>query len=505
MCLRKWFAILLLPAVCVWSSAKAQPQSHRKPERGPHDKISQDMRPQEIIAFINSVRSAPPEFAADILIRLAASENIKDPLWKRELLEEAFRTAVGAQQPVKRVYFSPNPVDTRAGYRAYGFDMKLDVLSLQCRAVDEMLAIDKLKARELFSEMPKPELPPLDCDALAYEVGDLYITLKKIVQNTFNAEEIQRNEDIGFLDTYLGNLASPAQVGPAADTIVDLKLSPLRFETALDAFARALTKVAGDDRSFWASRAATSTALNRLITRCKEQNISTYDLLRAYRSYLLQHLNSKRCADSYQRYMKWQVASVRDFNERLRATTPKSVLPISEEDIKPSEITGEEKTHLYWQSRKASRLFRAIKDLRFGSGKTQISDTEMKSLEWQNKLDRFLSDLAQWNEDDEDSIEDYFHQKTGLLKTLLALLPLGSTRDKVLKQYVLLFDNFDLKQGSRIDWFWRASSLVIQPDGKRPAEPPQWLDVYGPPKNHVLVLYLELRSLAPGRTGTANR
>jgi hypothetical protein len=59
-------------------------------------------RPDEIVYFVNNVRSAQPEFAADLLIRLAQSNKITDATWKSEMLEEAFRLAPSVQQPFKR-------------------------------------------------------------------------------------------------------------------------------------------------------------------------------------------------------------------------------------------------------------------------------------------------------------------------------------------------------------------------------------------------------------------
>lgn len=118
-------------------------------------------RPDELVYFVNNARFAQPEFAADLLIRLAQSDKITDAAWKSELLEEAFRLAPDAQQPFKRKYESWNPIDTRAEFLGYAFELELDTLSLQCRAVKAMLKIDKAKARSLFNEIPKLKLGPV--------------------------------------------------------------------------------------------------------------------------------------------------------------------------------------------------------------------------------------------------------------------------------------------------------------------------------------------------------
>jgi hypothetical protein len=53
------------------------------------------VRDSAIESLVRDARAAPPEFAADALLRLAASKSV-DPDWKRELLEEAYLAAYSA-------------------------------------------------------------------------------------------------------------------------------------------------------------------------------------------------------------------------------------------------------------------------------------------------------------------------------------------------------------------------------------------------------------------------
>src|SRR6202035_4862689 len=52
-------------------------------------------RDAQIEALVMEASAAPPEFAADVLIRASASPRILDSGWKRELLETAFMRAYG--------------------------------------------------------------------------------------------------------------------------------------------------------------------------------------------------------------------------------------------------------------------------------------------------------------------------------------------------------------------------------------------------------------------------
>src|ERR1051325_2728728 len=77
-----------------------QAQVKQKNTPPPHDaeqakksKVKERTPPPEAEAIIADARIAPPEFAADALIRVARSPKVADAELKRELLEEAFRLA----------------------------------------------------------------------------------------------------------------------------------------------------------------------------------------------------------------------------------------------------------------------------------------------------------------------------------------------------------------------------------------------------------------------------
>src|SRR5581483_11049307 len=136
--------------------------------------------PKNIQELVDRARSVPPEFAADVLLRLAESD----------LIEEAFRRAAGAQEPVKRLSLRPGGGDTRVSFQARAFAQDLDGLTLQSRAVIDMVKVDKAKAREMFRQIPVPHVPKLNCaDMLVYDVSAFYEALGEVAGNTFSAKE----------------------------------------------------------------------------------------------------------------------------------------------------------------------------------------------------------------------------------------------------------------------------------------------------------------------------
>jgi hypothetical protein len=72
-------------------------------------------------ALAGDASGAPPEFAADLFIRIAGSANLDDPARQRELLENAFMRAYGAQESYKRA--APMvPFDSQAGWSGAGHE-----------------------------------------------------------------------------------------------------------------------------------------------------------------------------------------------------------------------------------------------------------------------------------------------------------------------------------------------------------------------------------------------
>jgi len=396
--------------------------------------------PTEIEALIEDARVAPAEFAADALLRIAESGKITHRDWRRDLLEEAFRLAAGAQHQMKRSYLSGSNVDTRTGYLSVAFDLKLDALSLRCRAVRALLAVDKQKARELFSEIRKLELSSLTCeDTLLYDVTDFYDTLKDVVQAAFTPEEIRQGEHIFFVESHIGSLTSPLQTAPAVQTVLALKLSPTQLDSLVRALSRALKKISGDDRAFGETAFSLSRNIAQLVKVCGEQEVARDELLTAYRDYLIRHHNGNRCSDNAKQV---SVSYIEFFNQTLRLEnqpSQKTIAPILREELKPAKIEGGPKYDLYWQTPAAKKILRGIKELRFGPMDKQLAaqaekkavpaltEAERDSLEWKQRLTEFLREWQEWKASDEASEADYFHQKCVSFGSLIELTPSGLT------------------------------------------------------------------------------
>ena len=161
--------------------------------------------PEPYLSIVELAHSAPPEFAADALLRVVESGKVTDRNARRDLAEQAFRLAGSARFPVRMRGLPGSTVDTRSGYLSQAYDLKLDALSLESRAVHDLLSLDAAKARELFQDIARPQLASLTCDdALVYDVSDFYQTLGAIANTTFTQKERDKEEHVAFLLDYLG-------------------------------------------------------------------------------------------------------------------------------------------------------------------------------------------------------------------------------------------------------------------------------------------------------------
>jgi hypothetical protein len=467
----------------------------------------------ELAALISDARSVPSEFASDALIRIAESNKINAKTQKRELLEEAFRLASSAQRPIRRVGLPGSLVDTRSGYLSLAYARKLDTFSLQLRAVKAMLAVDKAKARQLFTEIPKLQLQPLRCeDALVYDVSDFYDTLDSIAQTTFSREEKEENLHFYLVQSYVDGMTSPVQIGPIAKVILSVgKDSPAQLSQLVRAFNMALVKISGDDRSFSfsISQGSGGRGITELVAACREQGIPTDDLLNAAREYFVRHLRGSRCADNVD--AKDRTFSdpnyINHLNSLLLEADPgkKTLTLIAADDMRPSAIKGVAEEYPYWQSPEAQRLLLRLKKLRFGSGTTALTTEQKKDADWQSSLREMLDDLTAWDGSKEKSEADFFHQKSILFEGLLGIIPSGSERDSVLTAFISFLNKPHIQQDSRIDWFLHMEGLVKATRSFTEPERSEILKTLNGSGDPIIQLYANLETLLPSTNQLTTR
>jgi hypothetical protein len=401
-------------------------------------------------SIVELSRAAPPEFGADALLRVVESGKIANKDAKRDLVEQAFRLGAMATFKVRMRGVKGTTVDTRSGYLSRAYDLKLDKLSLQSRAVRDMLPMDPAKARELFQEIVRPELPQLTCDdPMFYDVSDFYQALGAVVEGAFTVQERNKEEHLNFLLDYMGQVSSPAQLAPVARLIKSVGVSAQQRDILWNKFYGLLESMRPDGRSY-------VSALDEI----KSEVIPGAEV-----SFEKFKQSSAGCPD----------------DARQGVTIDLSQGPVH---------TGKTPTvDHYWESPAAKQLLEGAQKLRFTPDGKLIADSARASQEWQDKLADYLNQVADWTSSQEKSEADYYHEKCVVYQALVELMPPSAQRDKILEAYLEFVSNSNLQRESPLDWFMHAQWMLERVRNSSNGEPAKLLSAFEGSGNAVLVLY----------------
>lgn len=463
--------------------------------------------PNEIAAVIDMARQAPGEFGADALIRVAAIDKL-DKAVRVQLLEEAFRRAGEAQQPLRR-QAAILKIGGTAGFLQHAYQQNLDALSLRLRAVDAMLPLDRVKARSLFLEIPPLQVPKVTCDDfLIYNVNLFYDVLVRVAQQSFSAREAAEGEPARMLERYITSIDSAAQVEPAARMLAGGGLESKDFESLATALGGSLGKIDGDDRTFTATLSPASQQIFALLEDARKRELSPVALLEGYRRYLVNNLSGPRCADddlveSGQTYSMSTGARVDSlgtaaadyFNQKL-AKPP--IQALREEEVTPAKIEGAASGLRSCQAAECKDLATQYRSLIFDANGTPLSQAQRDSTEWRVQLQQFLNSLANWKEGsgtDKEGLEQ-FRDKCALFGSLVGVIPPGPDRERVLLAWLDYLQGSRIEQDDRIGWFLPVNTLI----GRVAMDPlglGKLTEALRKSRNPVIALYVELEHVAP--------
>jgi len=443
----RWYIILVLILTVVVSNSCATNGQ----------KLTRNLTPSraEIDDFIAKVSSSSPEVSADLLIRIAQSQLITDKRRKIALLEEAYHRGSDAQKKLRMKRWT-GPVDTASGRLSAAYDLELDELSIKTRAIRTMSGLDAVRSRELFAQIPRLKLPPLSCsDDLGYELSSFYKTLKEVQQKSFTSKEMSEGNGLRFIQPYIAEIESPAQVAPVVNLIVDSNLTTSELNVLLSTLVSALKGVQDDPKSFAVSLTSGGLAnsLQNLIKKSRDNDVASGPLLNAFRAYFLREL-SVQCPDltvgneqknplqvEFSRVNKWFVSSISDDELKSRIGERSNETP-------------------FWSSQDSRSFLMRVKRLRFGTGQTALTEEERNNDDWQRELRQLLMDLGQWTGSGAEAESEVFHEKCNLYDALYSLSPNGALRTEVLIAFASYLRVAPMQESSRIEWLLHGHNLL---------------------------------------------
>ncbi len=394
--------------------------------------------PPALRPLIETARAAPPELFADTVARLVESGRIPGKDLQIQLLEEAFHAAAGSKEPVRLIAIRSTPPDTRAMYRGKAGELKLDALSLQSRILKDLLAIDGPKARELFEQLIHPPQDPRTCeDPLLPDSSPYYEIAGAIAQSAFTPQEKEKDVHVQFLLGVLSQAVSPADLPPFARALETVQLKPAELELLLASFAKSMDAMSANFRSFEPSIDPLQSAVETLASRAGAAHISTEGLLKAYRKFLVTQLTAARCNDNF--------SGAPEAVSWIGARTT----PLSPDETKPSKIDGAVKAAPYFQSADSWQL---------GTSLRALTSADRTAPDWPSRVADFLRDYSAWQPAGDDM--DAFHQRATVLQSLLALIPSGEDRDRVIEMCAALVVTSGAERQSPAEWLWQTRRLL---------------------------------------------
>ena len=460
----------------------------------------------EIETTIDMARSAPGEFAADGLLRIAALEQLT-PSVRAGLAEEAFGRAAEAQQPFKRRSAMANR-SANAGFLEHAFGQDLDALSLRVRAVQVMLPLDPGKARRLFSEIPSLDLPFVSCDDfMVFDVDRYYDALAEVTRHAFTPKEVHEGAAYQFFLQRIAVVASPAQIAPAIRAILSAGLSDAGFSGAVAALTAALRKTLADDRSFTYSLPAMGEQVLALIEECRRRGTPPRPVAEAYRRYLVANLSAPRCADddifpgsgmviglAYGPPLDTRsTEAIRLFNQSVRMAP---LQPIEAQEATPSDRAGAASGLRGCESVGCQALARRYRSLVFDSAGTAVPSVIRETLEWQRQMQAFVAALGDWQDAAGPEAAQQFREKCALYADLIGLLPGGRGREPALRAMLEYLQRSRSQPIRRIEWLLPVNTLIGR-IGLDPLAFGRIPDELLHSEDAVIALYAELEKVAP--------
>ena len=432
----------------------------------------------EIEALRNAAPGAPPELAADILLKLVERGLVPSTPDRLELIEQAFQFATAAKYPFAQIAAvdKARNTDSAPGLRAGALEHGFSAIGLRCRAVRAALPLDKAKAVQLFEQITLGPFPALTCrDALVPSLNEYYATLREVALNGFTLEQRRKGRHLQLVETAVRSAVIPGQLEPLAKLVAE-------YPGFIPAFAASLKLMDADPRSFGAATLGLGQVVVNLSEHLHSDGGSTIPLADAFRSFMTKHLQGVVCEETLD--PKRRITMEANVNKSVStAAEGKEIAPFLTNELKPRSVDGPAVVVAAWQTGRSREIMAQYKALRFGTkeqqdeynkrdrrkdGMTHFLPEDLRQTPaWEAKAWDFLNELDRWNKNHTEPEGDFFHQLSLQYGGLMDIVPPGPLLNTVFQAYISFLKSSALERESPPEWLLHVQRLFVVTDASK--------------------------------------
>jgi hypothetical protein len=444
---------------------------------------------------VDASYALPPPLASDAMIRIAARVASPCPDLAETLLESAFDQADTVEPRTGyKLALAGGPTDSRVNFSDHGYSQRMDRLSLQSRVVLGMVLVDAKQAIRFFQRISPPRPQAAGCaNPFVPDVSIYYKALGEILsllkpKSPFNNAEGQ----VAFLQLQevAGATTSPVQLAPLTKVLGEANLSPAEVSLIMNALAADIESFPVDDRSLstkadendlaMAGPVATishdpsampsgsslllSDVMYDLVALSKQNKISSYPVVNAYRDYLARSVQGPHCQGNLRAQSLGSIyKALNSWLARFAPGIEPVGLPESAPTVESDPDQGE-----YWLSPKTTELLVDAKRLNFDDNWQRYTDADRHTPEWRDRVVHLLDRMNDWRASDEPDPADYLHQRCILLYRILGYLPPGALYDRVVAAWLATLAESSLQWDNPAEWYLEVEHFMeySQKNGK---------------------------------------
>jgi len=440
------------------------------------------------LLLIRDAESLPPEFAADIVLQVVENDASLTASRKIKALKNAFDEAAQSTDDVLFRPWGPSVEETSEGLHAIALLVgRLDRISQQSRAVQDIAEIDPKLARVKLETIAMPRLNPPPCQATWVYFPDAYYeAVAKVMGAGFSLKEISSGQRGEFLKSVVSRVISHSQLPPVTRLITASELSGTELATVISSYIYALDRLRGDPHSFyWEANRQSVDEFVALVARLDKQGIGALPLITSFRSYMVANFKTTPCGPLKAPDGGKLPSAVQEFNDkfsdRLKAA---GLTVITDAEIKneANDTSPIESEPPRWSSKEYSDLLFSLQGL---------PDMPRENPSIEAKYQEYLLRLNGWSSQSEPET-DFFHQKSLLYLGVIERLGPSVMRTNVLMDFVKFLEQNSYQQVSKVDWFLYTRRLIDL--STQPAERSEVINALISSGDPVLNLYGRLES-----------